>query len=102
MLHILIYEEFNNSNTNEEKVGIGGAVDYLVTQLNDFFNGYQFKKEYLIIALNVVKDDYDSYIVMLKRLYKDMCINENYPEFYIKKLLSRGFMTCYDSIFRAL
>ena len=102
LLHILIYEEFNNSNTNEDKLGIGGAVDYLVEQLNDYFNGYQFQKEYLIIAFNVIKDDYDSYILMLKRLYNDMCRKENYPTIYNKKLLSRGFKTHYESIFRAI
>ena len=102
LLHILIYEEFNNFNTTEEKFGIGGAL-YITSQLNDYYNDYQFKKEYLIIASSLIKDDYNSYIIMLKRLYKDMCKKEKYPPFYNKGMLSSGYYNkFYEKIFNAL
>ena len=37
--------------------GIGGAL-YITGQINDYYNDYQFKKEYLIIASSLIKDDY--------------------------------------------
>jgi len=81
--------------------GIGGAL-YITGQINDYYNGYQFKKEYLIIASSLIKDDYNSYIIMLKRLYKDMCKKENCPPFYNKGMLSSGYYNkFYEKIFNA-
>lgn len=76
LLHIKIAEEPRNCETNNNDLpGIGGAVNYIVKIINDGYNDYQFKKEYLIKAFDLIKPDYDSYILMLKRLYR--LIEEN-------------------------
>ena len=75
-MHIKIAEEPRNCETNNNDLpGIGGAVNYIVKIINDGYNDYQFKKEYLIKAFDLIKPDYDSYILMLKRLYR--LIEEN-------------------------
>ena len=70
LLHILIAEGPKNINRNiNETQGIGGAVNFICKQLNDYYNGYQYSEEQLINAMAVIKDDYESYIMMLKKLW---------------------------------
>lgn len=70
LLHILIAEgpKATNRNINETQ-GIGGVVNFICKQLNDYYNGYQYSKEWLINTMAVIKDDYESYIMMLKKLW---------------------------------
>lgn len=70
LLHILIAEgpKATNRNINETQ-GICGAVNFICKQLNDYYNGYQYSKEWLINTMAVIKDDYESYIMMLKKLW---------------------------------
>ena len=68
LLHIKIAEE--NVDANEAyALGIGGAVKFLIRQINDFYSGVVHTQEYLTVAAKVIEHDYESYIVMLKYLW---------------------------------
>lgn len=100
LLHILIYEKTKNSDPG---LGIGGAVAFICHQLNDLYGGYEYKKEWMIRCMSLVKDDYDSYIVMLRRLWDDIKDDKLVPPFITKEYLSRGYYnTLYESILKDL
>ena len=81
LLHIKIVEEPRHVDANPlELPGIGGAVNFISRQINDFYNGYEYKREDLIIATEIIKDDYKSYLKLLFKLYE--AIQNN---FYLKK-----------------
>lgn len=73
LLHILILE---NYKSDDYILGIGGAVFYIVPFLNDIYNNYEFKREWFEHIKMAVIDDYDSYIVSLRRLWKDIQSNK--------------------------
>ena len=83
LLHLKIMEEPRNAN-NAELPGIGGAVNFLTRQINDFFSGHIPTQEYLAIATSIIEQDYDSYILILNRLWSAIASKPEYS-FYIKK-----------------
>lgn len=100
LLHILIYEKTKNSDTG---LGINGAIAFMCPQLNDLYGGYEFKKEWIIRCMSLVKNDYDSYIVMLRRLWDDIKDDKLLPSFKTKEYLSSGYYnTLYESILKDL
>ena len=100
LLHILIYEKTKNSNTG---LGINGAIAFMCPQLNDLYGGYEFKKEWIIRCMSWVKNDYDSYIVMLRRLWDDIKDDKLLPSFITKEYLSSGYNnTLYEFILKDL
>lgn len=100
LLHILIYEKTKNSDPG---LGIGGAVAFICHQLNDLYGGYEYKKEWMIRCMSLVKDDYDSYIVMLRRLWDDIKDDKLVPPFITKEYLSSGYYnTLYEFILKDL
>jgi hypothetical protein len=67
ILHIKIVEEPRREDANDNEVqGIGGAICFLLPQINDYYNGYKFQKEYLIKIYSLVEDNFDDYIYILK------------------------------------
>ncbi len=92
LLHVKIVEEprKNNANSNELP-GIGGAVNFIVRQLNDLYGGHVFTQEYLAIAARVVENDYDSYITILKRLWNIVKNKPEYSSRIRKEDLARGW-----------
>lgn len=67
ILHIKIVEEPRNRDANEmELQGIGGAINLLCPQINDFYNGYQFKQAYLVKIYSIIENNFDDYINILK------------------------------------
>lgn len=67
ILHIKIVEEHNDIHEDLKDIaGIGGAARYLVPQINDFFNGYEFQKEYFIRSFKQIENNFDDYITVLK------------------------------------
>jgi len=67
ILHIKIVEEPKNKNANEmELQGLGGAVNFLCPQINDYYNGYEFKQQYLINIYNLIENNFEDYIYILK------------------------------------
>lgn len=92
ILHIKIVEEPKNIDANEMEIqGIGGAICFLCPQINDFYNGYQFKKAYLINIYSVVDNNFDDYIEILKYFLKIIEKNPLYEIFVNKRSLSMGW-----------
>ena len=104
LLHILIVEEPKKLNANKNEIqGIGGAVDFICKQLNDLYNGYEYKQEWMINTTSVVKNDYESYILMLRRLWKDVQNNKTLSSMISKEDLAIGWDgTLYSKILKEL
>lgn len=104
LLHILITEEPRAKNANENEVqGIGGAVNFISKQLNDVYGGYPFTQSWRIKAADVVRNDYGSYIVMLKRLWEIIKNDPAYSVLIPKEYLAMGFDgTVYPEILKEL
>ena len=70
LLHIMIFEEDLENNSNMNIVGILGVVNHMVKRLNDFYCkdlvGY---KDYEINAYHKIKDDIDVYLGIIKRIF---------------------------------
>ena len=92
LLHILIAEEPKNINANQNEIqGIGGAICFICKQLNDIYNGYKYDQQWFINIACKVKNDYDSYIMMLKRLWNLVQNNKILSNFVTKEDLAVGF-----------
>lgn len=86
-LHILICESPSAEKNEQEAVGIGGVINFLAPELNDFYSGWIPNQEWKRICLNLVKDDKETYLLLLKR-FKDTC--HDYP-LYTDKCLLKSF-----------
>lgn len=104
LLHILIIEEPKNANANKDEIqGIGGAVNFMCKQLNDLYNGYEYKQEWMINTTSIVKNDYKSYILMLRRLWKDIQNNKMLSLMISKEDLAVGWNgTLYSKVLNEL
>ncbi len=66
MLHVKIVEEPKNTKANQGEIqGIGGALFFITRQINDYYNGYEFRQQYLITVMSFIKDNFDDYIKIL-------------------------------------
>lgn len=86
-LHILICENPSSDRNKEEAVGIGGIINFLVPELNDFYSGWQTSQEWRNLCHNLIKNDKDVYLMLLKR-FKQNCFN--YP-FYTDECLYTSY-----------
>ena len=76
LLHIKISEEPKHPNANEfELPGIGGAIGYIIPELNDFYMGVKTEQKWRNIAYDIVKENYKEYILLLKYFY-NLIIND--------------------------
>lgn len=75
-LHILICENPAEEHNKFEAVGIGGIKNFIVPELNDLYSGWVTKQNWRLNCHNLVKNDKDVYMVLLKR-FKDNC--STYP-----------------------
>ena len=74
-----------------ELQGIGGAINFLCPQINDYYNGYQFKQAYLIKIYSLIENNFDDYIYVLKFF---LGVIEKHPLYKLvisKKRLSIGW-----------
>lgn len=70
LLHVKIAEEPKHKDANpDEMQGIGGAVSFICHELNDIYAGKTFSYEWRTKVAEKVKDDFDEYIAILKRLW---------------------------------
>lgn len=84
-LHILICEEVINQpkkhKKDRENVGVGGAVNFLIPELNDVYSGWETKQPWRKNCHNIIINNKDVYLILLKRFYDRYCIpkqlNEN-------------------------
>lgn len=85
LLHILICE-YPAANKNEhESVGIGGVINYIIPELNDFFSGWQTDQAWRKTCLELIKDEKDVYLVLVKR-FKNWW--KKYPEYQLEYLFT--------------
>lgn len=75
-LHILICENPSPNRKKNEVVGIGGVINFIVPELNDFYSGRESKTTWKINCLNKIRYDKDVYLTLLKR-FKYNC--SKYP-----------------------
>lgn len=69
ILHIKIVEEPKPKGARLlEDQGIGGAVNFICPQLNDYYNGYEYKREIDKIKFSLVADNFKDYINVLHYL----------------------------------
>lgn len=85
LLHILICECPSAEKNQFEVVGIGGVINFIVPELNDFYSGWATNQEWRKNCHNRIKDDKDVYILLLKRFKTNCC---NYPFFTSECLLT--------------
>lgn len=90
-LHILICENPAKGHNEKEAVGIGGVINFIVPELNDYYSGWKTKQEWRNNCLSKVKDDIDVYLTLLKR-FKENC--SDYP-FYSDTCLFSSFNAKY-------
>ena len=92
ILHIKIVEEPKNENVNQMEIqGIGGAVCFIWPQINDYFNGYEFKKQYLINIFSLIENNFNDYIDILEYFLDVVEKNPIYKLIVTKERLSVGW-----------
>ncbi len=67
-LHILICEYPAPKRNKMEMVGIGGAINYLIPELNDLYSGFELKQSWKINCFNIVKNNEGTYLTLINRL----------------------------------
>lgn len=73
-LHILICENPSESKNTNEIVGFGGVVNFIVPELNDVYSGWISKQAWQNNCHNVIINDKDVYMILLKR-FKELYDN---------------------------
>lgn len=86
-LHILICEYPAEDRNIFEAVGVGGVVNFIVPELNDLYSGWITKQSWRKACYNVVIDDKNVYLALLKR-FKSSC--KDYP-FYTDDCLFTSY-----------
>ncbi len=71
LLHILICENPAENHNADEVVGIGGVVNFIVPELNDFYSGWKTNQGWRLNCHNLIKDDKEVYLILIKR-FKDL------------------------------
>ncbi len=66
IMHIKISLEPRHKEANENQNPGFGGVKLIASHISDYFNGYEFKRKYLIVALDLIKENFDEYIKILK------------------------------------
>lgn len=92
LLHILICEYPAEDQNKNEAVGIGGVINFLVPELNDFYSGWITNQGWRLNCHNLIRDDKAVYLTLIKR-FKDLW--KDYPEFKVELLLT-SFNEPYD------
>ncbi len=90
-LHILICENPSPNKNDFEEVGIGGVINFIVPELNDLYSGYKTNQEWRRNCHNLVINNKDVYLELLKR-FKRTCKNN---PFYDENCLFTSFNDAY-------
>ena len=85
-LHILICENPSKDKNENEKVGFGGFVNFIVPELNDVYSGWVSKQQWQLNCHNKIINDKDVYMEIIKR-FKELY--DNNP--FIMKNLYRSW-----------
>ena len=92
LLHVKIVEEPLHMRANIiESPGIGGAVSFICPEINDYYNGYEFKQEYKKKIYNLIENNFAEYIgILIYVLSKVKAIKPQYSRLLTKEVLARG------------
>lgn len=66
-LHILICEHPSASKEAFAAVGVGGVVNFIIPELNDFYSGWETNQPWRKKCHDRIKDDFDVYLQLVKR-----------------------------------
>lgn len=77
-LHILICENPSPDHNLYEVVGVGGVINYIVPELNDVYSGFVTEQPWRMSCHNLIKNDKDVYMVLLKRFKTNCSDNQFY------------------------
>ena len=92
ILHVKIVEEPRHPLANLlELPGVGGVVKYLCPQINDYYNGYNFKRQHEKNIMKIIANNFDDYIGVLKYLLKVTKGKAIYADKVTPERLSEGF-----------
>ncbi len=71
LLHIAIVKEFLKEEAQKTKtaVGIGGLINFMIPEIIDYINGYQYSKEYMRTALSVIDGNELLFVDIVEGLY---------------------------------
>lgn len=87
ILHIKIAKEADLGTIG---VGIGGVVNFICPEINDYYGGYEFKRPYQIKSHELIADNFEDYIKVL-RYCLEMAENDmRYVLTVDRERLSRG------------
>lgn len=67
LLHVLICKFPSKARVQNNEVGVGGIVNFLVPLLNDIYSGWEPKKEWQLNCWNLIKNDKDVYMKILRQ-----------------------------------
>jgi len=81
-LHIFLCENPSEDKNENENVGLGGVINYIVPELNDVYSGWVSKQAWQNNCHNVIIDNKDVYLILLKRF---KVLYDNNP-FIVKNL----------------
>lgn len=91
LLHVKIAEEPRNPDANENELpGIGGAINFIVRQLNDIYGGKESAEEWRKKVAEQVIDQFDDYIAVLRHLWDVVEANPLYKAIITKEDLAKG------------
>lgn len=76
LLHVLICKYPSPETPKHMQVGVGGAINFLIPELNDFYSGWSTEQAWRKTCLGVVKNDKEVYLAIIKQL-KDINKEKN-------------------------
>jgi hypothetical protein len=91
LLHVLICEHPSEEKNDFEAVGIGGVINFIVPELNDFYSGWITKLEWQKKCHDLIKGNKDVYLTIIKRIkiscknnpfFSDDCLFKSFNEQY--------------------
>ena len=89
-LHLLICEYPAENKNENEQVGIGGVVNFIVPELNDVYSGWRSKQAWQQNCHNAIIKDKEVYLQLLKR-YKDFHDNNPFSTRWLLKSWNKRF-----------
>ena len=92
LLHIKIAEEPRNANANENELpGIGGAINLICREVNDFYDGKIPTQEWKGNIMRLIENNFEDYIMMLEYLWKVIQNDSRYSSTISKEALAQGW-----------
>lgn len=76
-LHILICENPSPDHNLYEVVGVEGVINFIVPELNDVYSGFVTEQPWRMTCHNLIKNDKDVYMLLLKR-FKANCYDNHF------------------------